>query len=521
MLTKKRPKSLSIFGKKNQKNFKNKINSKILEEYIQNYNILEKQLKQVKQELADSKTNLKISKEIIDTFMTKCSDPNFKFSEVIKSLNKKVNFYQEINSKLLEDNTILNNLLNKYKLAYSRINNDLEILKTKNFVLEQSNKKKDSNIQNMKNITELKQNYTRLLINPKEANIKLNSEMEYYKELSNNLIKKLKKYKDKFEFYQKQVSYLQTEKERLRVKNKEQKIRANKDKDNIILYLRKTFNNMVLNDKNFKKSFNQTGDSENNNNLGYINILNTFNKSNLSRNKGNNLETAFENFMNKTENNIYNLYEKRGDGNNSVAYIKNEEFVDILKQVELTKENFIKMSKNPINSKLTDIIEFMYKLLSEKTKTINLLECENENLNQENFELNKKNMELIKYQNNNICDEGNSSIVTNNSKITIKNVNINTMSNYQKIFNNNLSNNSNIQEEMNKIFNINFPKKVNKDSEKKNNINIVKYNNQPNLKNQIINNSIKHFSFTSLNSSEVEKDVGASSFLSDSSEKVD
>ena len=521
MLTKKRPKSLSIFGKKNQKNFKNKINSKILEEYIQNYNILEKQLKQVKQELADSKTNLKISKEIIDTFMTKCSDPNFKFSEVIKSLNKKVNFYQEINSKLLEDNTILNNLLNKYKLAYSRINNDLEILKTKNFVLEQSNKKKDSNIQNMKNITELKQNYTRLLINPKEANIKLNSEMEYYKELSNNLIKKLKKYKDKFEFYQKQVSYLQTEKERLRVKNKEQKIRANKDKDNIILYLRKTFNNMVLNDKNFKKSFNQTGDSENNNNLGYINILNTFNNSNLSRNKGNNLETAFENFMNKTENNIYNLYEKRDDKNNSVAYIKNEEFVDILKQVELTKENFIKMSKNPNNSKLTDIIEFMYKLLSEKTKTINLLECENENLNQENFELNKKNMELIKYQNSNICDEGNSSIVTNNSKITIKNVNINTMSNYQKIFNNNLANNSNIQEEMNKIFNINYPKKVNKDSENKNNINIVKYNNQPNLKNQIINNSIKQFSFTSLNSSEVDKDVGVSSFLSDSNENVD
>ena len=183
MLNKKRPKSLSIFGKKNQKNFKNKINSKILEDYIQNYNILERQLKQINQELADTKTNLKISKEIIDTFMTKCSDPNFKFSEVIKSLNKKINFFQKINSKLLEDNTTLNNLLNKYKLATSRINNDLEILSTKNFILEQSNKKKENTIQNLKNIQEIKQNYIKILINPKEANIKINSELEYYKEL--------------------------------------------------------------------------------------------------------------------------------------------------------------------------------------------------------------------------------------------------------------------------------------------------------------------------------------------------
>ena len=522
MLNKKRPKSLSIFSKKNQKNFKNKINSKILEEYIQDYNILEKKLKQTNQELADTKTNLKISKEIIDTFMTKCSDPNFKFSEVIKSLNKKLNFYQKINSKLLEDNTTLNNLLNKYKLATSRINNDLEILSTKNFILEQSNKKKDNTIQNLKNIQEIKQNYIKILINPKEANIKLNNELEYYKELSENLIKREKKYKEKIDFYQQQINYLQTEKEKLRVKNKEQKIRANKDKDNIILYLRKTFNNMVLNDINFKKSFNQTGDSQNNNNLGYISILNTFNKSNLSRNKGNNnLESAFENFLNKTENNIYNLYEKRNN-KNKISYIKNEEFGDILKQVGLSEQNFFRMSKNPKMGKLTDIIEFMYKIIREKTKTINLLECENENLNQENFELNKKNMELIKIQNNNNDNDNNSSMMTNNSKITIKNVNINTLSNYQKIFNNNVADNSDIQEEINKIFNITMPKSVNKESEKKNNINIVKFNNQKSLNKQQINNKNiinKQISFRSIHSSEVENEIGENSFLSDSSEK--
>ena len=523
MSSKKRPKSLSIFSKSNPKKIKNKINSHLLNEYIQNYNILEKQYNQLKQELSDAKTNLKISKEIIDTFMTKYSDPNSKFSEVIKSLNKKINFYQEINSKLLEDNTTLNNILYKYKLSSSRINNDFELLQTKNFILEQSIKKKDSLIKTYKNMSEIKQNLNKILINPTETNIKLKSEMEYYKELANNLLRRVKKYKEKTDLYQKQINYLQTEKEKLRMKNKEQKIKANKDKDNIILYLRKTFNNIILNDKNLKKSFNQTGDT-NFNDLGYISILNTFNKDNLSRNKGNNLESAFENFMNKTENSIYHLNDDKKIMSKK-NYINNEEFVDILKQVGLTETKFFKISKNQKNSKLIDIIEFMYKSLTEKTKSINLLECENENLNQENFELNKKNMELIKYQNNNNegNDGNNSSIMTNGSKITIKNVNINTLSNYQKIFNNNMTNNSNIQDEINKIFY--FPittKTINKDTENKNNINVIKFNNNNSkLNNQSIKSSKKQYSFASIQSNELEKEIGETSFLSDSSEKED
>jgi len=522
MSTKNRPKSFTIFGKSNQSKLKNKINSHLLNEYIQNYNILEKQYNQLKQELSDSKTNLKISKEIIDTFMSKYSDPNSKLSLIIKSLNKKITLYHEINTKLLEDNTTLNNILSKYKLSSTRINNDLELMQTKNFILEQNIKKKDSLIKTYKNMTEIKQNLNKILISPNEANIKLNSELEYYKELSNNLIRRIKKYKEKSDFYQKQINYLQTEKEKLRMKNKEQKIKANKDKDNIILYLRKTFNNMILNDKNFKKSFNQTGDT-NFNDLGYISVLNKFNKDNLSRNKGNNLESAFENFMNKTENSIYNLYEDKNITNKKI-YINNEEFVDILRQVGLTEQKFFKISKNQKYSKLIDIIEFMYKVLDEKTKTINLLECENENLNQENFELNKKNMELIKSQNNNKDenDGNNSSIVTNGSKITIKNVNINTLSNYQKIFNNNMSNNSNIQDEINKIFNFPLSKTINKETENKNNINVIKFNNnESKLKNQSIKSSKKQYSFASIQSNEVEKEIGASSFLSDSTEKED
>ena len=152
----KRSKSIPIFGKSKKNDFQNKMAIKLMNEYAQNYKYLEKQYKQLKQELSDTKTNLQISKEIIDVFMTKCSDPKLKLSEIIKSLNKKINWYQDINTKLIEDNTTLNNLVNKHNLNSSKIANELDFLKTKYFILEQSIKKKDNIIKNLKKCTEIK-----------------------------------------------------------------------------------------------------------------------------------------------------------------------------------------------------------------------------------------------------------------------------------------------------------------------------------------------------------------------------
>ena len=535
MIKIKRSKSIPIFGKTKKNEFQNKMALKLMNEYAENYKYLEKQYKQLKQELYDTKTNLQISKEIIDVFMTKCSDPKLKISEIIKSLNKKINWYHDINTKLVEDNTTLNNLVNKHNLNVSKISNELDFIKTKYFILEQSNKKKDNIIKSLKSCTEIKEKYNLLVLKPNEAVVKLSSELEHYKELFYKLYKNAKKYKEKLEFYEKQVNFLQTEKEKLRVKNREQKMQANKDKDNIFLYLRKTLTNIALNDKSMNKSFNILKSENNTNNLGSLNILGNLNKSALNRTKPNEVETFIDNklldTLLKTENSFYESKKK----NNRID-INNDDFVEILKQAGLSQENFIEMSKKPVNSKLTDVIEFMYKMITEKTQTINLLECENENLNQENFELNKKNMELIKNK------ELDDSLISNSSKITIKNVNINTLSNYQKILYNHTSN---VQEEINKIFRSKSPDNLNnlenqmeKGNINKNennnikntiNINLVKNNirkdneeinniKNNNNKESITKKSLGQLSFTSVNSSEVDKEIGANSFLSDSSE---
>ena len=134
------------------------------------------------------------------------------------------------------------------------------------------------------------------------------------------------------------------------------------------------------------------------------------------------------------------------------------------------------------------------------------------------------------------------SLITTNSKITIKNVNINTLSNYQKILYNNTSN---VQEEINKIFRSKTPENENnKDKEKQNkncqniknnfqdiknniNINLIKNNKKNNEENNKKNNNKEYISnqkilgqlsFTSVNSSEVDDEIGANSFLSDVSE---
>ena len=177
MLKIKRSKSIPIFGKNKNNDFKNQMAIKVMNEYAENYKYLEKQYKQLKQELSDTKTNLQISKEIIDVFMTKCSDPKLKLSEIIKSLNKKINWYHDINTKLVEDNTTLNNLVNKHTLTSSKLSEELDFIKTKYFILEQSNKKKDSIIKNLKNMTEIKEKYNNIVIKPEKGIIILNSEL--------------------------------------------------------------------------------------------------------------------------------------------------------------------------------------------------------------------------------------------------------------------------------------------------------------------------------------------------------
>ena len=166
--------------------------------------------------------------------------------------------------------------------------------------------------------------------------------------------------------------------------------------------------------------------------------------------------TTMDNNEGNTENLITNELQKIEKEKNSTLSRETtmDEFSNILKNVGLTREIFEKLSKIKGCCKLTDSVEFFYKLVLEKNKQILILEKENESLVFKNFELNKANMELEQllneYKNNNsifntkkILRDDSSMInnISRNNKDSsifskLNNVNSNTscsLINYQKL----------------------------------------------------------------------------------------
>ena len=72
----------------------------------------------------------------------------------------------------------------------------------------------------------------------------------------------------------------------------------------------------------------------------------------------------------------------------------NEEFAEILFNSGITMKEFEKMTKTKHFSRLTDVIEILFKTVIDKNLTLNLIEIQNQNLTTKNFELNKENMSL-------------------------------------------------------------------------------------------------------------------------------
>ena len=106
------------------------------------------------------------------------------------------------------------------------------------------------------------------------------------------------------------------------------------------------------------------------------------------------------------------------------------EWAETLKHCGMTQEEFLRFCGMKITSKLTNAIEYLYKILIDKNIQIKLLSQENETLNEENIRLNKINIEMesiINYNhiNNNNIKYMNSNIKNENKKIYKKEKNKN------------------------------------------------------------------------------------------------
>lgn len=417
---------------------------KLLNQYAEGYHVLEQEKKLLQSEIKDLQTNLKLNKDIISSFLSKKS-----FKEETKSLI--TNLQTEIKNLYSTLSTLRNensNLISKQTLLQNEINSLHFLLDKKEnqtFVLEQSLIKNENIIQSYKKkYNNNKINPSKyLIIEPSQAIVKLNDELLTYKDIYKKVTKYLKRNCEKINKYEHIITDLQTENGRLRTQNKMQIYSANREKENLLYKLREEF---YLNNKSTpNRNSDNTNKVNNNNNLN--------NKTNININSNNRrgkrslliasnfedkivrkleMKTNKENMNQNSENEYTNRtppvyrdsFKDDEDDDESEEQYENEEFEDVLKMAGISIDNFILMSKNKIFSKLTDAIEFMFKLVSEKNMCIHILELENENLNAKNYQLNKENIELMN-EHKKRTGLGDS-MINNTSQITINNLNIHT-----------------------------------------------------------------------------------------------
>ena len=388
---------------------------KLINKYADSYNAIIQENKFLKSEIRDLNSNLKINKQIIEGFFAKNSPK--------EKTNNFINKYKIENAKLYEQNLKLNKKIEELtnKLIYKQqvvtetmyqIKEESEKLKTKMFLLEQNNIKKENIIVILKKRLEaIKEDYSYFdqeiyIVDPAKAILQINDELMLYKQIYESLSKMIKDNSESMLRYEQLITDLQIENQNLRNEYKTQIFKTNRERENLICVIQK------------ERSY--SGNRK-------------------------------ENGLYKSENyRIKNRYKNINRNDNLLGDRKfeNEEFLDIIKTVNLTEEEYEKMSKTKIYSKLIETIEMLYTLIGEKNLSLSLVKKENENLNQKNFKLNKENMDLVqenidlkkeiakfKSMNNNL-NQLNKSLSNNTSRISQNTKIKDTMMNYEKFIKN-------------------------------------------------------------------------------------
>ena len=395
---------------------------KLLNSYAESYKLLENENKSLKHYISDLKTNLKVSKQIIDSFISKNSENKYK--KIISNLQNENKMNSKTNEELTKKNFTLEKTINKLKQININLKDENDDLKTKLFIVEESLIKKKNIINSQKK--GLIKNQI-LVLNPNKAIVKLNDELLTYKTIYEKISKNLIKNNEKIDKYEALIATLETEKEQLKTQNKIQLYSVNREKENLKYKLKNTLHNL-----NEDKTYRSTNTPK----IGNLNMKN-FNLYSNQQFK-NKLQMESTDKSNKS-------FEELNYSKNSFG-INNEEFKEVLKQAGLSFETYMLLSSNKIYSKLTDTIELMFRLIIDKNMTIKILEIENENLNEKNAELNEENMSILSKKNN-------ESMINNTSKITINNLNINSLRAYKNFLKKNESTVSS-EEDTNSIVNM-------------------------------------------------------------------
>ena len=185
---------------------------KIINQYADNYKLLEKENSNLKKEIIDLKSNLVINKEIIESFFKKDEAKNT-YLLYLNNLKNEMKEIENKNEKLSKDNNELHNrlikndnILNEYIIKKSDRTREY---KNRIFILENLIVKKNAIIENLKRkyliLQETKEYQEEkepreIYINePNENLLILFNDLNLYKEAYESVLKKIKGYKQEIE----------------------------------------------------------------------------------------------------------------------------------------------------------------------------------------------------------------------------------------------------------------------------------------------------------------------------------
>ena len=398
---------------------------KLINKYADSYNLIIQENKALKTEITDLRTNIKINKEIIEGFFSQSKQKDKTILCISKYKEEIQKLYTQNEQLNREIETLHNTIAYKeqtYNELLIREKEQNESLKTRIFILEQANEKKDNIIANQKRRLDYQKDdeYSFIereiyVLDPYQAIIQINDELLLYKQIYDNLSSHIKETRESMKRYEEMIMDLQNENSKLRTQYKLHILSANRERETLI--------SAINNDK------------RSNSNIRTI-----------TENGSKSISAINRNILGEQENKLF----KKIMLDESKRKFESEEFVEIIKMVGLNQAEFEKMSKNKTYSKLTEAIEMMFRLLKDKNVTLNLLDKENESLTAKNFKLNKDNIELFRenidlktsLKNKKLPKKhsANDSLINNTSKITNSNTNVdNTINTYKKFIKSQIS----------------------------------------------------------------------------------
>ena len=380
------------------------INTEIIQEFFKNSNIDEKVslfVENIKKEnnlLLNEINDLKNQNQKLISVNEQISNPN-KIN--LETYEDKLFIYENL---LKEKQSIIVNLKEQNKNLKSFIDSKIEKKEIKNEMDEENNKN-----QNNKYIIE-----EIYVISPQKLINTLNDKIELYKDINIKLKNLIDEFKSRL--LNKDKEYLQLEEEVMNLKQELQKYTQIKNNEEIM--------NQLIQYQSMKSI--PISQSYSNINFNNIKNKNTRNKQTRSLSYINNYTNDLKKVMKEIE--VYENFNKTVNEISKNDFDLAGEWAETLKQCGMTQEEFLKFCGMKITNKLTNAIEYLYKILIDKNIQIKLLMKENETLNEENIRLNKINIQmetLVDYyeknnKNNNIKNENENIFNKNKNNKIIK-----------------------------------------------------------------------------------------------------